>query len=137
MKFSVCHLVVIDDSISFKGAFVSLCKVLDLNYDVFAKHNHKMSTVVNKTEIITMEDRQSNDVFVPAGIVAGFEWNSAPIGGTSISRSTIAVGRELRISIDINFSALPKLTQNNAQPTIDYFGLTDCNRRISSSILNF
>ena len=143
MKFDLRHLVVIDDGTPFKDAFVAMYKALDLNYEILAKCNHKGLTIehfhrfLNKAVIIAMKDRQSNDVFVPAGIVAGFEWNSAPIGGTSISRSTIAVGRELRISIDINFSALPKLTQNNAQPTIDYFGLTDCNRRISSSFLNF
>ena len=44
-------------------------------------------------------------------------------------------GRELRFPIDINLSALPQLTQNNAQSTIDYLRFTDSDRRFSSSIL--
>ena len=82
-----------------------------------------------------MEDRQSNDVFVPAGIAVGYAWNSAPIDGTDILRSTVAIGREFRFLIDINLSALPQLTQNNDQSTIDYLRLIDSNRRFSSSIL--
>ena len=120
MKFGLCHLVVIDDGTPFKGAFVAMCKALALNYDILAKRNHKGLTVehfhrfLNKAVTIAMEDRQSNDVFVPAGIAAGYAWNSAPIDGTDILRSTVVIGREFRFSIDINLSAPPQLTQNNS-----------------------
>ena len=141
IKFDVCHLVVIDDGTQFKGAFVVMCTALDLNYDIFAKRNHKGSTVehflryLNKTMAIAMENHQSNDVFVPAGIAVGYAWNSAPIDDTEILRSTVAIGHEFRFPIDINLSGLPQLTQNNDQSTIDYLRLTDSNRRFSSSIL--
>ena len=62
-------------------------------------------------------------------------WNIAPIDGTNILRSTFTIGRELRFEIDINLSALPQLTHNNTQSTIDYLRLTDSNRCCFSSIL--
>ena len=141
MKFGLCRLVVIDDGTPFKGAFVAMCTALDLNYDILAKRNHKGLTVehfhrfFNKAVTIWMEDRQNNDVFVPVGISTGYVWNSAPIDDNNILPSTIAIGREYRFHIDINLSALPQLTQNNAQLTIDYLRPTDSNRRCSSSIL--
>ena len=141
MKFGVCHLVVIDDGTPFKDAFVAMCTALDLNYDILAKRNHKGLTVehfhrfLNKAMTIAIENRQSNDVFVPAGIAVGYAWNSAPMHSTDILRSTVAIGREFRFTIDINLSAVPQLTQNNDQSTIDYLRLADSNRRFSSSIL--
>ena len=102
MKFGLCHLVVINNGTLFIRAFVTMCKALDLNYDILTKRNNKGLTVghfhcfLNKAVKIEIEDRQSNDVFVPAGIVAGYVWNSAPIDGTDILRSTIAIGREFR-----------------------------------------
>ena len=97
MKFGLCHLVVIDNGTQFKGTFVAMCMDLDLNYDILAKRNHKGLTVehfhrfLNKAVTIAMEDRQSNNVFVPAGIAVGYAWNSAPIDETDILRSTVAI----------------------------------------------
>ena len=129
MKFGLCYLVVLDDGNPFKGAFVAMCKSLKSNYDVLAKHNHKGLSVehfhrfLNKATTIAME------------IAAGYAWNSAPIDGTDILRSTVAIGREFRFPIDIDLSVLPQLTQNNAQSAVDFLRLTDSNRRFSSAIL--
>ena len=71
-----------------------------------------------------MEDRKSNDVFVLVGIAEGYAWNNAPIDVTDILRSTITIDRDIRFPIGIKLSALPQLTQNNAQSTIDYLRLT-------------
>ena len=142
MKFCLCYLVIIDDGTPFKGAFVAMCTALDIKYDILTKRNHKGLTVehfhrfLNKTVTIAIEDRQRNDVFIPAVIAAGHAWNSAPINGIDILRSTVVIGREFRFPIDINLSSLPQLTQNNAQSTIDYLRLTYSNRRFFSSILN-
>ena len=103
----------IDDGTPCKGDFVTICTSLDLNYDILTKRNHKKLTVehfhyfLNKAVTIAIEDRQSNDVFVPAEIAAGYAWNSAPINRTDILRNTIAIGREFRFHININLSALP------------------------------
>ena len=70
MKFGLCHLVVINDGTLFKGSFVAMCKVLDLNQTIFANRNYKGLTVghfhrfLNKEATIVMTDRQSNNVFV-------------------------------------------------------------------------
>ena len=78
MKFGLCPLVVIDDGTQFKGAFVAMCTALDLNYDILAKRNYEGLTVehfhrfLNKVVTIAMEDRQRNDVFIPAVIAAGY-----------------------------------------------------------------
>ena len=90
-----------------------MCKDLALNYDILAKRNHKGLTVENfhrllkKAVTITLKDRKSNDIFVQAGIVAGYACNNAPIDGTDVLRSTVAIGREFMFPIDINVSALP------------------------------
>ena len=78
MKFGICHLVVLDDGSPFKGSFIAMCDTLNLNYDVFAKRNHKGLTAeqfhrfLNKSITIDAEDRGTNDAFVPAGIAAGY-----------------------------------------------------------------
>ena len=126
MKFGLCHLVVIDDDTPFKGDFVAMCTALDLNYDILAKRNNNGLTdghfhrFLNNAVTIAIEDRQSNDVFVPAGIATEYVWNSLPIDDTAILRSAVAICRESMFPIDINLSALPQLTQNNYQSTIDY-----------------
>ena len=99
MKFGLYHLVIMDDGTSLKFSIVSICKTLDLNYDARANRNHKGLTVehfhhfLNKAVTVAMEDRQSNDIFVPAEITAEYKWHSASIDGTDILRNTIAIGR--------------------------------------------
>ena len=76
LKFGMCHRVVIDDGILFKGAFGAMCQALNLNYNVLAKRNRKGLSVehfhrfLNKSVTIAAEERGTNDIFVPASIVA-------------------------------------------------------------------
>ena len=141
MKFGMGHLVVIDDGTPFKGAFVAMCQALNLNYDVLARCNHKGLSVehfhrfLNKSVTIAAEERGTNDIFVPASIVATYAWNSAPIDGTDIIRSVPAIDRALHFPLDINLNAVPKLIQNNAQATLDYLNFTNSHRHFASSIL--
>ena len=78
MRFGLCHIIVLDDSNPFKGAFVAMCRALKLNYAIFSKRNYKRLLVgkfhrfLNKAIPITIEDRQSNKVFIPTGIVPGY-----------------------------------------------------------------
>ena len=118
-----------------------MCNALSLNYDVLVNRNHKGLTVeyfhrfLNKGVTIAAEDRGTNDIFVPAGIAAGYAWNSAPIDGTDILCSIPVIGRELHFPIDINLSALPKLAHNSGQAALDFLKLTDSSCHFSSSIL--
>ena len=140
LKFSLYHLVVLDDSTPFKGVFTIMCESLNLKHDVFVKRDHKVFTVdhfhrfLNKRITIAAEERGNNEIFVPTGVAAGSAWNNAPIDGTNIIRSMPAIGRELHFPLDINLNALPKLTQNNGQAALYYLKLTDSFRHFSSSI---
>ena len=46
---------VINDSTPFKGAYVGMYKSLDLNYDVLAKCNYKVSFVGKSTVFLTKQ----------------------------------------------------------------------------------
>lgn len=73
--------------------------------------------------------------FVEAGILAGYAWNSAPIDSTDMIRSIPVIGRELRFPLDTNLTALPKLTDNQANSGVEYLCLTDKDRIFSTKIL--
>ena len=89
---------------------------------------------LNKSMTISAEGG-TNDIFIPVSISTRYDWNSAPIDGTNILRSIPVIGRELHFPIDINLNALPKLTQNNAQDSLEYLKLTKSSRHFSKSIL--
>ena len=141
MKLDLYHLVVLDTGTPFKGVFIAMCQALNINYDLLAKWSHKGLSVeyfrrfLNKSVPIAAEERGTTNIFVPDGIAAGYAWNSAPINGTDILRSIPAIGRELKLPLDINLNAMPKLVQNNANAALEYLKLTDSSRSFSSSIL--
>ena len=141
MKLGIYHLVVLDDERLFKEASIAMCDVLNINYDVLEKRNHKDLTVeyfyrfLNKSITIAAEDRGTNDIFVPTGIAATYVWNSVQIDGTDTLRRIPTIGRELHFPIDINLSALPKLAHNSDQAALDYLKLTGSSRHFSFSIL--
>ena len=141
LKLGVCHLVILDDGSPFKGLFLTICKPLNVNYDILAKRDHKSLLVkkihrlLNKAITIAAEDRGTNDIFVAASVVVGYAWNSSPIAGTGILRSVPAIGRELRFPLDIDSSALLSLVSNNAEYVASYLRLTDSNRHFATTIL--
>ena len=120
MEFGLCHFVFLDNGCPFKGVFVVICKALEFNYDILAKRNHKgliaeyFHRALNKAISISMKDRENNDDFVLTRITVEYAWNSVSIDGTNILRSIVAVGSGFWFPIDINLSAIPQLTQNNA-----------------------
>ena len=75
-----------------------MCQALNLNYDILAKCNHKGLSVeyfhrfLNKYVTISVEERSTNDIFVPASIAAAYTWNSVPIDGTGNIRSIPTIG---------------------------------------------
>ena len=141
LKFGICHIVILDDGIPFKGVFSAMCKALRINYDILAKKNHKgllvekFNRFLNKAVTIAAENRGTNDVFVTTGVAAGYAWNSSPIDGTDIFRSVPVLGRELRFFLDVDISALPPLVSNNTDSVVSYLRLTDFNRHFATTIL--
>ena len=104
IKFSGCHLVVLDDSTPIHIYVFAIYNILDLNDDILAKHNHKGLSVenfyrfLNKATTIEMEDRQSNNVFVPVGIPVGVR------GIVSLSMELIPYIVPLILTIDSDFN---------------------------------
>ena len=41
LKFRIFHLIILNNSSSFKGIFSAICKVLNINPHILAKINHK------------------------------------------------------------------------------------------------
>ena len=78
LKFGLCHLVVLDDGTAIKRAFIAIYEALHLNRNVLANHNHKGLTIehfhllLNKSVTIATKEHGSNDIFVHAGVVAGY-----------------------------------------------------------------
>ena len=66
---------------------------MNLNYGILAKRSHRGLSVehlrrfLNKSVTIAAEERDTTNIFVFAGITAGYSWNSAPTNGTDILRS--------------------------------------------------
>ena len=110
LKFGICHPLILDDGSPFKDVFTSMCKSLNINYDVLAKRNHKSLLVEKFHRYIIMaitieaDDRGTNDIFVAAVVATGYAQNSSPIDGTNILHSVPAIGRELRFPLDIDLS---------------------------------
>ena len=143
-KFVIFHRLMLDGGSPFKDVFTAMCKSLNINYDALAKRNHKGLLVENFLRFINMaitiaaEDRETSDLFVAAGVVAGYAWNSSPIDGTDILRSVYENDRELRFPLGIDLRALPPpppLVSTNADSVVSYLRLTDSNRHFTSAIL--
>ena len=141
LKFGIYHLVILDDSSPFKGVFSATCKTLNINFDILSKINHKGLLVgkshrfMNKSIMIAVEDRETNDVFLATSVVAEYVWNYSLIDGTDILCSFLTIGRELCFPLDIDLSALPPLVYNSAESVIPYLCLTNFNRFFVSKIL--
>ena len=141
LKFGISHIVILDDGSPFKGVFSAMCKALRINYETLAKRNHncllveKFHRFLDKAITIAAEDRGTNDIFVAAGVAAGYAWNSSPIDGTDILRSVPVIGRKLRFPLEVDISDLPALVTNNADSVISYLRLTDTNLHFATAIL--
>ena len=76
LKSSICHLVILDDDIPFKGVLSTMCKTLNIYYNILAKRNH-VGLLVEKLYIflvitIAVDDRGTNDIFVTASVAVGY-----------------------------------------------------------------
>ena len=120
LKVGFCGLVVVDDGSTFKGKFVEVCTLLNIDVHVASRGNHKAVGVehfhrfLNKAVGIAANDRGTNKVFVEAAHTAAYAWNSSPIDGTDIVRSIPAVGRPFRFPFDLSLSPTPTPTSNQA-----------------------
>ena len=141
MKFGSFHLIILNDVTPFQVAFIAMCQTLNKTYDIFAKRDHNGLTVahfhrfLNKSVTIAAEKCDTNNIFVPAGVVSCYACNNAPIDGTHVLRIIPDIGHDLHFLFDINLNNFPVLTQKNAQVALRYLKLTNSCRYFSSSVL--
>ena len=141
LKFGLCLFVVIDDGTPFKAACIAACIALKNPFECAAKRNHKSLLIekfhrfLNKAVIIEAGYRGTVNCFVEDGIAAGYAWNSAPIDGTDIIRSILAIGRELHFPLDISMASLPKLAEFQTNSVIVYLRLIDKDRIFATQVL--
>ncbi|MGH7955061.1 MAG: hypothetical protein ACREOZ_03790 [Gloeomargaritales cyanobacterium] len=141
LKVGFCAMVVADDGSNFKGIFADMCKLLNIRLHPLAKGNHKALSVeryhryLNKAVTIAANDRETNEVFVAAGMVAAYAWNSSPIDGTDIIRSVPAIGREFKFPMDFELSPLPSLSDDVAGALHTYLSRVASNVSFATEIL--
>ena len=40
LKFEICHFLILDDGSPFKGSFIAMGNILNINHNTLAKSNH-------------------------------------------------------------------------------------------------
>ena len=68
--------MILDDNIPFKGVLSTMCKALNIHYNILAKRNH-VGLLVEKLYIflvitIAVEDRGANDIFVTVSVAVKY-----------------------------------------------------------------
>ena len=113
LTFGMCAIVVVDADNSFRGVFEEMCTILKIHFWPLARGNHKGLIVeryhrfFNKIQTIIGEERGTHISFLQTCKTAQYAWNSAPIDGTDVTRSMVALGRDFLFPLDVEFSALP------------------------------
>ena len=98
-----------------------MCTALKINFWPLARGNHKGLLVeryhsyLNKTQIISGQDRGTHLSIVQNSKTSQYAWNSVPIDNTDVPRILAAVGHELQFPFDIELSCIPNLS--NAKGT--------------------
>jgi len=122
LKFGLCHTIVLDKDSKFFGAFKEACDLLQLNHHVLSGGNHnpmmveRVNRYLNKGLKVMTNERGLVRIAMEAILLLIYTWNSAPIPGTDLSHSFVAVGREFQFPID--FSAYKHWELTSAPPTI-------------------
>lgn len=76
---------------------------------------------MNKVQRINFADTGEFLKWKQGVCFAFYGWNEAPINGTDIAQSTVAVGCEFSFPIDLNTGTIPRATKLTSQQAINYF----------------
>ena len=121
LSFGMYFVVVIDYGSTFKSVFISMCKSLSIHYWCLSRGNHRGNSVkhyhrfLNQTEAIAGNDRGTHLVIIQNAKISQYAWNSAPIDGTDIPRSTAAIGRGFLFPLDVDLVPTPTLNDHNSK----------------------
>jgi hypothetical protein len=122
------RLIVVDAEGVFAGVFVQLFQLLQVPVYTVSRENHqailneRFHRYLNKVQRINSADMGELLKWKQGVCFSLYGSNAAPIDGTDISRSKVAVGREFPFPIDLsNQTNVPRLSGSSPQNAIDYF----------------
>ena len=107
------HTLVLDKDSKFLGIFCQAVDLFQLNCHTLSGGHHdgqlveRVNHFLNKGLRVMTNERESVRVALESILLLIYAWNSAPIPGTDLSRSLVAVGRDFSFPID--FSATKHL----------------------------
>jgi hypothetical protein len=119
LKYGMSAVIVVDDGSTFKGIFRDMCDILQITLWTLSRGNHKGCSAerfhrfMNKTQAIAGQSVGTHAVFSRNAKLSAYAWNSAPIDGTDIIRSFVAVGHEFKFPLDTQFCNAPALNEDN------------------------
>ena len=120
LRFGICHTLVVDKASVFFSIFEQVAELLRLNLHVLSGDNHdamlveRVNKYLNKGLRVMTNERNSIRVSSEAILLLLYAWNSAPIPGTDLPRSLVAVGRVFSFPIDFSVAKHLELTSTPA-----------------------
>ena len=141
LTFGMVVVVVVDADSRFLSTFEVMCKLLKLIFWSLSCGNYKRNSVehyyrfFNKTQTISGQDRGSHEVFHQNIKTSQYVWNSARIDDTDIPRYLADVGRDFRLSLDIELLDQHSLNNKEHSALFHYLRNFSGNSQFSTSIL--
>jgi hypothetical protein len=120
------RLVIVDADSLFAGVFKQLFQLLRIPVDAVSPENHKairnerFHRYLNKVQRINTADVDSLFRWKQGVLFSLYAWNAAPIDGTDLPRSLVAVGRNFPFPIDLT-NATPRDGASEGEPALDHF----------------
>ena len=145
LRFGLCHTIVLDKDSKFFSVFRQSIDLLKINCHVLSGDNHnpmiieRINRYLNKGLTILCNERDSVRVAEEAILLLLYAWNSAPIPGTDLSRSLVALGREFSFPIDYSAAKHFELTSSTSSVTSfakDQAILLEASRKIATVLLD-
>jgi hypothetical protein len=123
LQFGLAHTCVVDADSKFQAEFTETLKLLKIHRYPLARGNHngmlveRFNRFLNDSLTIFLNDRGTNRTFLEGSYLAAYAWNSAPVVGTDMSRSLVAIGRELSFPIDF-VSSSSRVFSETVDPSV-------------------
>jgi hypothetical protein len=102
LRFGLCHTLVVDKASVFFSVFRQVVDLLRLNLHVLSGVVERVNRFANKCLKVMTNERDSVRIASEALLLIIYAWNSAPIPGTDLPRSLVAVGRVFSFPIDFS-----------------------------------
>jgi hypothetical protein len=120
------RLVIVDADSLFAGVFKQLFQILRIPVDAVSRENHKairnerFHRYLNKVQRINTADVDSLFRWKQGVLFSLYAWNAAPIDGTDLPRSVVAIGRDFPFPIDLS-TATARDSASEGEAALDHF----------------